>query len=549
MRVRTIVTLGFFIIVLLLATVLASCSNADQRPMDSIFGMLPHPLATSPVGLVITDPVFRQQEPDPLIKNYYEAAALEPLTSEYMWNCFTKGPKGGEVVEEIDLTGTQITNADMVGRLVGIPGKPVIKIVTEQGYFLEPDSAPFITQLTQAGNVTIKTDNDGISRQMHSRYAVITSRDASGNMHYRALASSGDFLDDSFNTSINNTVIFEAQRNYVDGAGANGVKSIIDAFLFDFDQMFNMGRFGGDKERLINHTFNVGIDVELYFGPNDNLFAEINDEAQNMVVSDPDTGAKRGMMFMINQVSDTDMLGLLNAYANQGIYDNLGSPGLGELLTEAQTTPFAWADNEFRAYNTLNHKVMLMDVPNFEDALSPVILNAVDPVVITGSCNWTYAGIRLNDEQLLIIHDQTMSYEMYVELQTLSLEAQGNGVLFGRVHTHTDRPINQAEVSADSLAILGSPFRGAGADGIVGQTDARGIFAITVPAGLLRNIRLTSLGDGAGGFMNPTPIWNDPGLTQGYNLLPGSSFEINFFLEPIPTNTGTGNGGGGGFGG
>jgi hypothetical protein len=266
-----------------------------------------------------------------------------------------------------------------------------------------------------------------------------------------------------------------------------------------------------------------------------------------------ESGQQNHMWFMINEVADQSMLGLLANFANAGYYDDLGSPRLNEVLTGVNAQPFDWADpsNQFRSYNTLNHKVMLLDVPDFSDALDPILLNSVDPTVITGSANWTYPGIKLNDEQMLVIHDQTITYEMAVEFDTIGREARHMGVLAGRLRTHTNRPVNEATIYCDSRDIIGTPFVGAGPDGVDTQTDERGVFYTEVAAGFLRNIRVLDLGNMSGGYIFPNPIWNDANFQQGYNLLPGSSFEINIYLEPIPTNTGTGTGGGGsgGFGG
>jgi len=522
MKIRTVLAVTFFFIFLGAVALIASCSNPDERPMDTVFPMLPHPLAKSPVGLIITDPVFRQREPDPWIEEAYESAAITPMTSADLWNYFNSA------TSVVNIVGTRITNPKMVTCLVGLATKGVlVNIVVEQGYIEESESAPFITQLQQTGRVTIKTDKDGIARQVHSHYAIIDN--------HIVLASSGDFLDNSFNLSINNTLVLQAAGTYVNGSGPAGVKTIVDAFMFDFDQMFNMGKFGGDKDRLINHTFNVGVPVEVYFGPNDNLLAEIADEVNNM---------NSTLTFMINQVSDSDILAILANFGMMGFYDLPSSGNLSQILPLA--TPFAWS-----GYNSLNHKVMIIDMPvNFEDALSPVVLEFLDPVVISGSCNWTYAGLKLNDEHLLIVHDQTLGYELgYVEMGVINLAAQNAGVLFGRVRTMRNQPVEEAVVSADVERIIGTPFVGDGGDHPEAETDERGVYAMAVPTGFLRNIHLESLGEAEGGYLYPSVIWGEDQPNQGYNILPGASFEANFYLSPIPTNTGTGTGGGGGGGG
>ncbi len=527
MTLKRIIAWGFLTGLLFLAAGLASCSNPDERPLDTFFPAFPNPLPRSPVGLVITDPAFRQVDPDPLIRENYLAADLVPMTASQLWAYFTNAS------QRIDIVGTRITNADFVARLVGIANRGVpVNIVCERGYFDDPESAPFVSQLSQTGNVTIKIDNDDIARQVHSNYAIIDD--------HIVLSSSGDFLDASFNTSVNNTLVLSAPRNYVNGSGAAGVKTVTDAFLFDFDQMFNQGRFGGDKERLVNHTFHVGVDVEVYFGPNDGLYGEIVEEINN---------ADSSVYFAIRQLTDGRVVDILRALSQPpynlavlGYYDRPSNVDFTDILPDAVS--FNWP-----GYNSLNHKFMLIDLPvDVTTTISPVILELVDPVVITGSNNWTASGLELNDEQMVIVHDLTLAFEFAVELNVLSREAAGMGVVFGTVRTNKNVPIEDASVLCDSESIPGGVFNGDGGESPEGQTNAYGNYALMVPSGFLRNIRVESLGDAGGLYLLPDPIWGEDMPNEGYNLLPGASYEANFYCSPAPSTTGTG-GGGGGFGG
>ena len=201
MRTNTLISLSSMLVTLVLVAGIASCSNADERPMDGIFAMFTDPLPPSPIGLIISDPVFRQNQPDPVIEEAYHAAALYPLTTNDLWNYFSGASK------RIDIVGTRITNPEMTARLVSIANKGVqINIVVEQGFFGDVDSAPMISQLSQTGRVTIKTDDDGMARQVHSTYALIDDN--------ILLASSGDFLDNSFNNSVNHILVFNTPRTY-----------------------------------------------------------------------------------------------------------------------------------------------------------------------------------------------------------------------------------------------------------------------------------------------------------------------------------------------
>jgi len=525
MRTKIIFSTGLLFITIILAAGVVSCSNPDQVPQGGIIPSFEKPMPPSPIGLVITDPVFRQIEPDPLVRETYKAANLTPMTSDDLWAYFTSAS------QRIDITGTRITNAGMVSRLVGIANKGVqINIVCEKGYFNDSEATPFISQLSQTGHVTLVTDEDDVARQMHSRYAIIDD--------HIVVASSGDLLDRTFNTAVNNTLIFDNPRTYTNGSGPAGVQTITDAFLFDFDQMFNQGKFGGDKVILNNHTFNIGVNVEVYFGPNDDLLTAMVDEVNNM---------QSNMQFAINQVTDSLMLNVvLPNFAQIGFYDGPSNPGLDPETDLLNARGFWWT-----GYNSLNHKFILIDLPaDLSTTIDPVILDVLDPVVITGSANWTHNGLDLNDEQLLIIHDLTLGFEYAVEMAVLSREAggfdpvngytPGYGVVFGKVATNKDVPLAESELTCDSLEIVGGVFLGDGGTPTEDETNNRGYYALFVPSGFLRNIQVLSLGDASGAYLLPDPIWGDTQPNEGWNFLPGSSYEANFYVVPAPTQTGTG---------
>ena len=529
MRIKNIPALGFALIALIIAGAIGiSCSNPDQRPLDTIFAPFPTPLAKSPVGLIISDPVFRQREPDPLIAERYKAAALTAMTTSDLWNYFTGA------ASRIDLVGTRVTNSDMVNRLVSIANKGVqINIVCEEGYFNDSEAAPFISQLSQSGNITIKTDDDGIARQVHAAYAIIDD--------HIVLASSGDFLDDAFNTSINNILVINTPRTYVDGTGPGAVTTVTDAFLFDFDQMFNQGRFGGDKDILINHSFNIGVTVEIYFGPNDNLLGEIIDEVNNMNTS---------LSFMINQVTDSNILSILANLAFGGYYDGWLNPDYTDLLPNA--LPYSWP-----GYNTLNHKIMIIDVPvNITETQEPLLVSLLDPVIISGSNNWNQSGLTLNDEQMLVCHDLTLGYEIgFIEYEVINRSTLGLGMVFGKMRTSHNVPIEGVDLTCDSELIPGGVFTGDGGVPSEATSTAQGVYFMMwddflgVPTGFLRNIQVLDLGDAADSYLLPLTIWGEDQPNEGWYLLPGASYRADFYATPRPTQTGTGTGGGGGGGG
>ncbi|HDS30716.1 MAG TPA: hypothetical protein ENN67_06705 [Firmicutes bacterium] len=197
--------------------------------------------------------------------------------------------------------------------------------------------------------------------------------------------------------------------------------------------------------------------------------------------------------------------------------------------------------------------MLFIDVPvDFSNRLNPVLQDFYDPVVISGSCNWTQNGLTLNDEYILVMHDLTMGYQLgAIEMDAVRRAAQRVGVVFGKMRTYKNVPINNAMISVISEEIPGSPFFGSGAGEPPTATSVpRGVYYMEVPAGRLKDLQVVSLGEAEGLYLYPQTLFRSDLPNEYYNLLPGASYKADWYCYPVPSQTGTGGGtGGGGFGG
>jgi phosphatidylserine/phosphatidylglycerophosphate/cardiolipin synthase-like enzyme len=130
-----------------------------------------------------------------------------------------------------------------------------VRIVTEKAFYDNPAFKPFYNQLEDptlnGGNLEIRTDKEGLPRQMHARFLVIDqARVVTGSYNWES-----DSADRSFGDviSILNT-------------------GVAAAFTSQFNQMFVEGNFGVHKRKATQSNFLVGGGnglIEVYFGPTD----------------------------------------------------------------------------------------------------------------------------------------------------------------------------------------------------------------------------------------------------------------------------------------
>lgn len=279
------------------------------------------------------------------------------------------------------------------------------------------------------GDAELKDTSGGLNNyyswgdQMHNKFAVVD-----GTWVWTG----------SWNFTINDTYGSEANRTagILSGHTNHGVEirssALADEYINEFEEMYGSStatpsstssNFHGRKtDTTSSHTVNVGgKTVEVYFSPNEGGLARVIDAVTN----DADLSAH----FCIYAFSDQDLTdalklkwegstsestGSLTGFKLQGVFesgywnqywsasmDMTKRDGSPDQSTKWNNKPPVFFDGEDKL---LHHKYLILDVNS-----------ASDPMVVTGSMNWSANGDDTNDENTLIIHDAAIANQFYQE--------------------------------------------------------------------------------------------------------------------------------------
>ncbi|HLG35297.1 MAG TPA: phospholipase D-like domain-containing protein [Bacteroidia bacterium] len=207
---------------------------------------------------------------------------------------------------------------------------------------------------------------------------------------------SANWTDDQLNTDPNNIIIFRDQ-------------SIARAYRLEFNEMwgdtgmtYNLtnSRFGQFKTDNTPHQFVIGgNNVECYFSPSDGVTSKIANEINN---------ANNLLCFSVMAFTRTDLASAVAARASSGVntygmVEDTGSGGGNAFLIMQ-----AAMNNDLREDNhsyILHHKYMIADQGD----------SAADPLVLTGSHNWSTSAETRNDENTVIVHDRQIANQYFQE--------------------------------------------------------------------------------------------------------------------------------------
>ncbi len=173
------------------------------------------------------------------------------------------------------------------------------------------------------------------------------------------------------------------------------------AYTAEFNEMFTGQRFGGSKNDVLtsNTTTVNGALVEYYMGPKEALLNQLLARLGTADVS---------VHFMVFAFTRDDLREALIAKKNagvkvMGVFDQLqaGGPYAEDVAIASAGIP-SWIDGNNNSIGNgggiLHHKVMIIDGNSTSD-----------PMVITGSTNWTEAADSENDENMVIIHSRDLA--------------------------------------------------------------------------------------------------------------------------------------------
>ena len=276
-----------------------------------------------------------------------------------------------------------------------------------------------IKQLKNAGIPVVSDmfgDYNG-SGYMHNKFLIIDARNHLTGADDRVVAGSA------------NATYYGAENNAENVIVIND-ESLAAAYTLEFNEMWGSGtdspdadasRFGARKIDNTPHRFNIGgVWVEQAMSPSDATEERIIEAIHRAdkalffcIYSFTSDGIENAMKELYLGDADFLLRGVFDADAvnNTGsAYDPMRGQGAGAWSRPADIfkdkLPFS-----------LHHKYLLID-GSFRD---------FDPIVVTGSHNWSHSANSRNDENTLIIHDADIANQYYQEFAARYREAGGQG--------------------------------------------------------------------------------------------------------------------------
>jgi len=166
----------------------------------------------------------------------------------------------------------------------------------------------------------------------------------------------------------------------------------------EFDELWGSGsnhadsRIGDDKTDNTAHEFSFNeIEIESYFSPSDEPDCHIR-----KAISSADYSVDIGLLLLTSETLIDEIIALhhLGVKVRVILEDESSSTyAVDRLRTE--DVPLAIHDPS----SIYHHKYAIIDEGYPES----------DPMVVTGSHNWTYSADHINDENTLIVHDQSFT--------------------------------------------------------------------------------------------------------------------------------------------
>ncbi len=221
-------------------------------------------------------------------------------------------------------------------------------------------------------------------------------------------------------------------------------QSLAKAYTIEFEEML-AGNFGGYKKDNTPKEFVIGgRRVELFFSPSDNVTREIirtvdstDDALYFCILSFTRSDIANAMLEQANVPDLAFVTGLFNEYSgNETTFDILNNPIFGTSVIE---------DDQGRQ---LHHKYMIIDPHNLES----------DPLVLTGSHNWTNSAEVRNDENTLVIHDAEIANLYFQEFVARYFENGGEVLPDDVVINFIER---DADINVKDINLYPNPVHGA----------------------------------------------------------------------------------------
>ena len=254
------------------------------------------------------------------------------------------------------------------------------------------------------GSIVTHPRNDNEGSGMHNKFIIA---DAEYTDLAFVLTGSTNLTTGNLVSDLNNAIIFEDQ-------------SLARAYKIEFEEMWGSdgptpdasnSKFGPDKSWNTPVNFVIGgSPVELYFSPSDGTNAMIQSHIE---------AANADFEFALLTLTRDD-LGDAIVELNQSFFVN--PIGAIEQINTTGSEYDYLVENSVEVYhhdisNDLHHKYCIIDHSDVDS----------DPMVITGSHNWSSTAENVNDENTVIVHDARVANLYHQEFQGI-LNALGVGI-------------------------------------------------------------------------------------------------------------------------
>ncbi|MCE1166114.1 MAG: phospholipase D-like domain-containing protein, partial [Bacteroidetes bacterium] len=263
---------------------------------------------------------------------------------------------------------------------------------------------------------------------MHNKFFVFDGRDTSAHGRKWLWGGSANITNAQFSSDVQNVILVQDE-------------SLCNTYTREFEEMWgshndvnnpSLAKFGPAKQDNTPHVFNInGKRWEIYFAPSDNC--------SNKFITLLNNEPNKSINFCIYSFTMFTIANKMKAKYNpptlmvRGVFDqsNSSSSLYQEMKGIGGTSPWnppakVWLDN----YSGLLHdKYTIIDAD----------LMTSNPVVETGSFNYTNAADQGNDENMMIIYDSLIANQYYqdfvkritdaggtVGIQRTSFEVPGN---------------------------------------------------------------------------------------------------------------------------
>ncbi|MFZ4401022.1 MAG: phospholipase D-like domain-containing protein [Bacteroidales bacterium] len=227
---------------------------------------------------------------------------------------------------------------------------------------------------------------------MHNKFMIIDANSTNSN-EPTVWTGSTNFTTAQINTDANNVIIIQ------DAA-------VAQTYTTEFNEMWGSAtlipnpfnaKFGPDKSNNTQHIFNVGGSmVEVYFSPSD----ATNSKLQLAIGS-----ANFDMYFGVYSFTVSEDADAINGRLQSSVYvAGIMDPTSQSYSPYATLSPVMGSNLIKDKLNGLYHNKMLIVDPSAPNS---------DPLVLTGSHNWSASADAKNDENTVVVHNASIANIYY----------------------------------------------------------------------------------------------------------------------------------------